>query len=155
MKTLFFAFALAVLTACGAGKADKDAPVLAEARKIHTEANKIHVVVMKDIKEVNALRESLEKKLAEAKDKKAKPEELASLEKEISACKDQDLAMKDWMKNNHGVPGEEHDHHEGHDHTHDHAPATQASASDILAFQKEMKQKIEKIQQEVNALLKK
>ncbi len=142
MKNLFFLFSFVLLTACGAGKSSKDEPILVEARKIHKEAIQIHKDVMKDITEVKKLKNSLTEKDKE-KNQKA-----------IEACDNQILAMADWMKNIQEVPGTEHDHHdhEGHDH-HDHKPTTQASAPDVLAYQKEMKTKIEQLQKDVKMLL--
>ena len=160
MKNLFFALFLALLTACGGGKNSKDEPILVEARKVHKEAIQIHNQVMKDLKEVKKMREAMEKSIsAEAlKDIDIKTEAVEKKQKQIDACKAQEMAMAEWMNSIQEVPGgEAHDHHdhEGHDHNHDHKPTTQASAQDVLAFQKEMKKNIEKIQQEVQSFLKK
>lgn len=157
MKPIIFAVVL-LLSACNGGKNAKDEPILAEARKIHNEAIKIHKEVMTDLKEVKKIKADSEAKLKDL-DEKAKDEK-AKLEDLIKQCDAQQTAMGEWMANIQEVPakeGEEHDHHdhEGHDHNHDHKPAPQVSATEMLAYQKEMKKNIEKLQQDVKALLKK
>ncbi len=139
-----------MLTACGAGKNSKEEATLAEARKIHNEAIKIHNEVMKDLKNLAQLKVSLQDSLTKKTD--------LPLQKQIDACEAQQTAMKEWMANIQEVPskdGEAHDHHDHEGHNHDHKPAPQVSADDMLAYQKEMKKNIEKIQQEVKNLLKK
>lgn len=152
MKNLFFALFFALLTACGGGKNSKDEPILAEARKIHKEAMQIHKEVIKDLKKMKEDTQKGLDTLAKKEDAKNK-EQAEAAQKKIDAITEQEKSMAEWKNSIQEVPGGEHDHH---DHEgHDHKPATQASAQDILAFQKELKKNIEKIQQDVQSILKK
>jgi ABC-type nickel/cobalt efflux system permease component RcnA len=157
MKLLFsfvlFAASL-FFTACN--NKTKDDPLLVEARKVHNEAVKIHNEVMKDLKEVKKMKTEAEAKLKDL-DEKAKDDK-TRLEELIKQCDTHRMAMSAWMKDLQEVPGnDDHDHHdhEGHDHNHDHKPAPQVSPQQMLDYQKEMKKNIEKLQQDVKALLKK
>jgi len=157
MKTTLFyfqttLFALLFLTACGgAGKHTKDDAILDEARKIHSEAIKSHNAVMKDLKEVAKLKAGLQDSL-----QKKAAKDSTMLKEKIANCETQEKAMKEWMANVQEVPAKEGEAHDHHDHEgHDHKPAPKISAEDMLAYQKEMKKSIDKIQQDVNAILKK
>ncbi len=158
-KHCILLFAFAIFTACGGKKNEKDEPVLAEARKIHTEAIQIHNVVMKDLKDLTKLKmmlaDSLAKFLRKAEITKDAAKELP-LQKQIEACDAQQKAMKEWMSNIQEVPAKDGEAHDHHDHEgHDHKPATQVSAPEMLAFQKEMLKNIQKIQQDMQEVLKK
>ena len=156
MRTIFLIlFFAATLIGCG-GKNPKDEATLAEARKVHNEANKLHKEVMKDntkLKEyAQKLKDSLQNISKKPNFKEADAKPLKDL---ITKCEAQNLEMAQWMKEIREVPGNEdaHDHHdhEGHDHSHEAAP--QVSPAEMLAYQKEMKKKLEKIQQDINAIL--
>jgi hypothetical protein len=147
MRLIGFSFFIltVLLFSCGQDSEDK---ILHQAHDVHLEAFKIKQSVKPQIEQLLQRSNSIQVQGRSLTEEEIKfTDEVNNLSQKFSY----------WEENHLEVPGFGHEGHDhsghDHDHSHDHSPAFNLPASDVLLLQKEFKDSIVAVQQQVQLLL--
>jgi len=124
-----------LFSACG----DKKDPKMEEAGKVHLEAMEIEESIHQQIEGIDSLKIVLSEKKKTLTDAAA----IASLDSTVAALDAVAGSFAAWEESVVEVPGLPHEHHDGEEH--EHKPAPDLTADQMLEVQKESKTNIEKI----------
>ncbi len=120
-------------------------PKLVEAAKLHNEATAIQASIEAQVEGIDSLLTILAEKKKTMVDANA----IAKLDSAAGSLRAVSAAMEEWEGNLIEVPGMPHEHATGEHHHHEHKPAPDMSAEQMLQVQQETKKGIEAIKEDL------